>query len=322
VLTQSPKLVQSPQLKGFSPPIKHKKELLIFMINGTVRHSFTAIAVTALLLSSASFASAAEHRGLKRAARHAQHMARLGLAVPDAPDAVSFNDSFTYPDGNLVGQGGWVQNGATATNPIQVASGHAVIGPTGQDVLHTLSAPVTHTDGSSVFAAFDLTLTAGSAAGDYFFNYIAGGGNDERVFAINSGAGYTLGLMSSTGDATTFGSTVLSLNTTYRVVITWNFVAGATNDTMSIYINPTDPTNEGNNTAYLNYTWSAAGAAEPTSVASVNLRQGAAGPTQNLDNLFVGTTFADVAIPEPATSMLIGVGLLLVAQRFVRRKKS
>ena len=285
-------------------------------------------------MSSATFANAAgrHHRRLRADAAMraslpgssnlAGKFGRDALFAPLAPASAVFSDTFTYSDGNLVGNGGWIQNGATSTNPIQVTSGHAVVGPTGQDVQNNFSSAVTHTDGTSIFAGFDLTVTAGSAAGDYFLHYIAGGGNDLRLFATTSGGGFVLGLMSSTGDLQTNGSTVLSLNTTYRVVLSWNFLAGAKNDTMSIYINPTDLTVEGNNTAYLNYTWGAGGATEPTSIASIDLRQGTSGPAENIDNLNIGTIFADVStIPEPSTWMMIGVGAVLLAgvQRFRRK---
>jgi len=45
-----------------------------------------------------------------------------------------FSDNFNYIDGNLVGQGPWLQNGTSIVAPIQVLSGRAIIGPTGQDV--------------------------------------------------------------------------------------------------------------------------------------------------------------------------------------------
>jgi len=50
---------------------------------------------------------------------------------------------------------------------------------------------------------------------------------------------------------TTWGASVLSLSTDYRVVIAQNFIAGTLNDTFNVYVNPTDLVNEGANTAYL-----------------------------------------------------------------------
>ncbi|MGI9089166.1 MAG: dockerin type I domain-containing protein [Chthoniobacterales bacterium] len=210
---------------------------------------------------------------------------------------VLFKDTFAYPDGNLAGNGGWMQDGPKATNPIQVSSGHAVVGPGGQDVINKLDRTYPHIDGTSIYAAFDLTVTAGSSAGDFFFHYIAGTWSD-RLSAKTSGSGFVLGLQSSTADVVSYGTTVLNFNTTYRVVLTWNFIAGATNDTMSIYVNPIDPGTETNNAPYLNYAWTTAGEAEPTSITAIQLRQadqGGAGSTEKIGNLSVGSSFTGVA---------------------------
>ena len=54
--------------------------------------------------------------------------------------------SGSYSNGQLIpgsstaagaaGQDGWAQLGTTSTSPIQISSGYAVLGPTGQDVYH------------------------------------------------------------------------------------------------------------------------------------------------------------------------------------------
>ena len=237
-------------------------------------------------------------------------------------DAQIFSDSFdSYTNGALAGQGPWTQVGTTATNPIQVNNGVVTIGPSGQDVSANFPTAYPHNDGTSIYSAFDLTVTSGSTAGDYFFSLLSGTSQLQRLYAVTSGSGFTLGLQSSSGDAISYGADVLSLNTTYRIVLAWNFIAGADNDTFSLYVAPTDVTTEANNTPYMTYTWNAAGANEPSNLTGAILRQGSSGPTVNFDNLLIDSSFASVAVPEPSTYAMIGLGaaLLVGMQRFRRR---
>src|SRR4051812_6549668 len=88
----------------------------------------------------------------------------LATAVFSMLDASSLGtiiltDNFdSYAAGDLVGQGGWLQTSTTATNPIQVTAGKSLsFINSGQDIYKALSSVVTHTNGSSVFAGFDVT---------------------------------------------------------------------------------------------------------------------------------------------------------------------
>jgi hypothetical protein len=247
-------------------------------------------------------------------------VAAVALIGASKTDAQIFSDTFdSYVNGSLAGQGPWAQVGTTATNPIQVNNGVVTIGPTGQDVGANFSAA--KTDGTSIYSGFDITLTSGSAGGDYFFSLLSGTGQFDRLYAVTSGSGFVLGLQSSTGDTISYGSGILSLNTTYRIVLSWNFIAGAKNDTFNLYVSPTDLTTEANNTPYMTYTWGANGANEPTNITGVLLRQGSGGPTLNFDNLLIDSTFAGAAIPEPSTYAMMGLGaaLLVGIQRFRRK---
>ena len=240
--------------------------------------------------------------------------------------AIVFSDSFTRADGSLVGTspeigGAWVQTGATTTNPISLTGGLVALTTTGQDVYAPLGSPVANTGGSSLYAAVDLRLTAAQATGDYFLHFsdpVATTSNFYgRLGARSSGAGYQLTITSNsgTGFVTTPGTTVLDFNTTYRVVVAWNFVAGAANDTFDVYVNPADPV-PANNTAYIGgYAWT--GNAEPAAqVSAVNFRQGSgtAAPTLTMDNLVVSTTFAEI-VPEPSSAVLVLAGALAFARR-------
>ena len=259
----------------------------------------------------------------------------LGLSVTTASlhAAPLFSDDFnTYSAGNLVGQGGWSQTGATATTPIQVSSGKAALGISGQDVYSALPGGISSfADGSTFYLGLNLNVSAAQATGDYFLHYSPTVGESslffDRLFVKSSGAGFVLGYLatSGTGSGVLYGSTVLSFNTDYRTVLAYNAVAGTQNDTAAIYVNPSDLSVELNNTAYATFGWNGGTvSAENHNVAAVNLRQGGntASATLTVDNLNASQSFADVAtytaVPEPASITLLGISLTAL---LIRRRK-
>ena len=242
-----------------------------------------------------------------------------------------FSDNFnSYPNGNLVGNDGWTQQSTTTTSPIQVSSGRALVGATGQDIFNTLSTPYTLVDGTSFYIGATLNLSAATATGDYFLHWgTLPQGNTfmSRVFVKSSGTGYVLGYLETSGTGTTtYGTTVLNFGQDYRMVLAYNPVAGPLNDTAAVYVDPDDLTVEANNTPYLSDTWTTT-TAEQTTLATINLRQGGStsGPTLAIDDLGLATTFAEAAtftpapVPEPTSlSLLGGFGLLAW---FVNRRR-
>ncbi|MDQ6630519.1 MAG: PEP-CTERM sorting domain-containing protein [Verrucomicrobiota bacterium] len=253
----------------------------------------------------------------------------FGLAVQGAP---VFTETFSYPDGPLLGQGvpPWTITGTNAINPLQVSAGMLSITNTGQDAFRAFNTPITPVDGTSFYYGLTLNLSAAQATGDYFVHTTPSLGNTSsfynRLFAQSSGAGYVLGYLetSGAGGAVTYGTTVLAFGTPYNVTVAYDFVAGPLNDTARVYVNPTS-TNEFANTPYLSDTWTTI-TAEATNYAAFNIRQGSAtaAPTLTVDNINVSTVFGDVAqvapVPEPSTFALIGLGSLVVL--FRRRLQS
>jgi hypothetical protein len=210
-------------------------------------------------------------------------------------------DNFdSYNPGDLVGQGGWTQTGSTATNPIQVvnqsgADDAVVLGTSGQDVFKAFTSAVSHTDGFGIQTEFSLLVTSADSTGDYFLHLTSSGASHyQRVSAKSSGSGFVLGLLEASGGTTTFGATELTLGTEYAVDVLWNFVPGDDNDTFALTVD---------NLPYLAHTWTST-SDEPTTVAAVNLRQGAAAdaPIVAVDDLLVSV------IPEPASVALLGLG--------------
>lgn len=254
----------------------------------------------------------------------------LGLASSSFGAAL-FTETFnSYSDGPLTNQGPWLAT-AAAINPINVASGRAQLATSGQDAYAAFGAPVTATDGTSLYSGLTLNVTSAQAAGDYFFHLSNPAGTTtsfyERLFVRSSTSGFQLGLVdtSGTGSTTTWGTTELALGTDYRIVVALNFVAGLNNDTFAVYVDPTDPNVEANNTAYLTHTWTSA-TVEPTAYAAVNLRQGSAANAAALfvDDIAIGQAFSDVTtvsqVPEPSSMALAALGGLLMLGSFARRK--
>ena len=250
----------------------------------------------------------------------------LAAAPLGSQATVGFYDDFnSYVNGNLagltanaVGQGTWAQTSSSAVTPVQVNSGTAVLGTSGQDVYAPLTSPISITDGSTFYIGATVDLTAAQATGDYFLHWTPIVGSStifpERLFVKSSGAGFVFGYDASSGGTVNYSPTVLSLNTSYRVVLAYTGVNGVLNDTFALYVNPTDTSVEGNNTAYLTSGYVVGNAAEATTVAGINLRQGGttSAPSVILDNLTVATLFSDAApvapVPEPSSVAIIVMG--------------
>lgn len=234
-----------------------------------------------------------------------------GIAAPASAQLVLSDNFNSYTNGNLVPQGGWTATGTVFTTPLQVAGGadkYVQFGTSGEDDYKAFTSLVTLTPTQSLETTFDVNISAATAAGDYFTHLSNPAGTTanfyQRVFARSSGAGFQLGLLdtSGTGNVTTWGTTVLSFNTSYNIKVTWNFLAGANNDTFTLDVNSAN---------YLNHTWTSTGIAEPASLAAANLRQGGAttSATLQLDNLNV------TAVPGPGSLACLATGLLITGRR-------
>jgi hypothetical protein len=212
-----------------------------------------------------------------------------------------------------VGSGTWQQTGSNPANPLTVSSNALNIGTFGQDAYGTYTQGVPITAGNRLYTGVDINVSTATASGFYFLHMSRSAGSQslflQPIYIRSSGAGFQVGIASTSGTAANYGSTILNFNQTYRVVSSWEFAAGAANDVMNVYIDPTNAI-QGNNTPYIaNHQW--AGDSEPTGfLPAVNIMQGAASmsPSLSIDRLVVTNDFGVVSfIPVPEPSLVFGL---------------
>ena len=240
----------------------------------------------------------------------------------------STNFGTGYTNGTLAGlttdaagQNGWKETGSTATTPIQITNGAAIIGTSGQDIYHAFDSTATATAGTTLFVGASLKVTAAQSTGDYFMFVGDPAGTSTNFFgrlaAKSTAGGFLLGIQSTsgTGGAMTYGTTVLTLNQTYNVVYAYDFVAGALNDTFALYVDPNSAT-RASLTAYVSAAWLSSTTAEPAQLTEIGLRQGSAAsaPSVSVYSLAASNNLA-AFVPAPGCVALVGLAGMVASRR-------
>jgi len=170
---------------------------------------------------------------------------------------------------NLAGQSSWtktglgpdptINNASPLTSPdYRGGSGEFVLMPTGSGTTSRISkgfTPITPNT-NTIYYSVLIKISTVTATGDYFMslgdpsngtNYFA------RLFAKSSSSGYVIGASKAGPVASaTFGTGVLTFNQTYLAIVMYTFVSGATNDIMTLWINPELNSEPSTSSCYLN----------------------------------------------------------------------
>ena len=228
---------------------------------------------------------------------------------------VLLTENFSYTTGTaLTGQGSWANASGAGTNNLTVSgSGLTYAGSTmsgiglslpmttnGEDDVKLLSSSVSS---GSVYASFLIKVSA-AATGDHSIGLSTGTtgspGFAARVYIKSTTGGFYFGCSKGSATTTYETGTARTTGTTYLVVVKYTYNTGnSTDDVVSLWVNPSLGATEG--TALIT---TGAGSTDNATITGFYLRQGTAGssPTQEVDGILVGTTWASVT---PSNSVTI-----------------
>ncbi len=245
-------------------------------------------------------------------------------------------DFSSFAAGNLVGQDGWAQAGTAATLPLQVSGGRVVLpglavsSGDNQDARRTFT-PITSVDGESVYLGVTINVNSvlapnTSTSGSSFLLALnttdVGAFTNLRVVTRQGTAPNTFqfGIRSTgqSGNVFTFGGD-LPLNSDLNLLLAWDFFAGAQNDEIAAWVNPS-ANDRGSNIPYVtgaqgNLTGDAPGFGGLQFSQFTNATTTQTGAT--IGRAIVATTFEEAQsyVPTPGAAVLLGLGGLVAARR-------
>jgi hypothetical protein len=233
----------------------------------------------------------------------------LATFAASANAVVVLSESFSYPDGPLVGAAGspWTTNSGTTMQQNVVGGRLFIDDNETEDTVAFLSSAAT---AGSITATFDLQMDPAdivtSAAGDYITHFVGGNnGFVGRVFMLtdpaSTGTTFRIGLSTGAAAPNAIFTSVFTTGTTYSISLTYDFTTNVATLTSAGFgsITSTDVVDNNNITRY-------------------GFRQ-----TTNTGDVFFDNLIIDAAIPEPATYAMLFVGAaLLFGMQHLRRKMS
>ena len=268
----------------------------------------------------------------------ANYIARFAIATGvifsgvHANATLLFQEGFDYTSGSLGGNvnpgsglawepgnsGLTIGSSSLSYSGLQTLSGNELSVAWGSSGSATNS--FSNVTSGQIYYSFLLNVTTVAGANDYLTALNPGaaapGGSSDAIdcYLYSNGK---LGLRTA-GESTVTTSTALSLDTTYMVVLEYNFAT----TTASLYLDPTIGDSQPTATLTL------AGSGTVSSIDDVGFKSQSTTGDFDVGNLLIGTTWADVtpeadATPEPGTLSLLGAGaglLTLIQCRRVRGK--
>ena len=219
--------------------------------------------------------------------------------------SLPLTEHFDYATGSVTTNGaGWVNTSGTA-GQVTVETGNLTY--TGYDMPATgKSITIIPTESEDVRLVFP-DVTTGKVYASFLLNVSAILGTDvysihlgngattftSRVYAKVDGAGFALSIGKS---AVSTYSSMLNFNQTYLIVISYEFVDGATNDIVNLWINP-DLSG-----AVPASTISSSSGTDVTIINAFYVRQLTGIPTASIDAIRIATNWADAPLPVELTS--------------------
>jgi len=214
------------------------------------------------------------------------------LSATLARAVLLLDDPFNYSNGPLVtvSSNVWVHHSGSVTGEVTVESGRVFLSEANTEDVNALLAgqPYPSSGATNVFyASFTVKFTVLPGSGGAYFAHFkdASTGFRARVWALTGGAApgkFRLGISSTSGSIISATSpTDLSLNTDYTVVTR----LVNSNSISTLWINPVSESDASVSTSE---------SASTLTVVSYALRENTGEGALNLDNLRVGTSFADV----------------------------
>jgi hypothetical protein len=258
-------------------------------------------------------------------------IAASGLAIQSARAQLLFSEAFNYDPGVL---GGNVNPGnstawSAGNSGLTIVSGnltYAGLADQGGNELQiangsagTIFNTFANQTSGQVYYSFLFNPTAADSANNYFTALNPGtstpNGGSDAINAYFYGDGH-IRLRAAAQSATAGTGPVLTVGMTYLIVEEIDLAA----KTASLWVDP-DSSTFGSAAPTATATLSGITA---TAVDNVGFKaQSAAGGPYLVDNLLIGTTWADVtpaAAPEPSTLALAGLSLIGLTARFLRSR--
>ncbi len=219
-------------------------------------------------------------------------------------------DDFTAPVGTILSSANWSAHSGAGTNSENVVSpgltysgyassgiGNAVsMATSGEDINRQFNI----LNSGSVYASCMVNVNSATTTGDYFFHFLDGAGFSllkARLFIKKDGSSskFAFGIQKSSTANAAYTPFDFDTGTTYLVVIKYTFVAGATNDTVNLFVNPTLPGSEPSPTA----TATVGTDTDAVDIRGIALRQGSSSNAASLivDGVRVATSWAGLQAP-------------------------
>src|SRR5713101_3782817 len=216
----------------------------------------------------------------------------LACVLASAQAGVILSDTFSYPDGPLVGAAGspWKTFIGT-TGQVDVISGRAHLTAAETE---GVNAPLTGAPYAfgALYASFTLNLkTLPSAGGNFFAAFNTNGSSNfrARVFVLTGGAAlgkYRVGIANAAASAVAVIATDLTPGVDYQLVVRYNNSAVAAT-TSTLWLNPCSESQTVNCVT-------ASDTPPSASITTFALRQATGIGDLQMDNLLAGTVFSDV----------------------------